>query len=78
MHVYRSATRPYFKRVRAELYGTLPKVHLTEIIVKIDSAVRFSWTLLGRPPRTDLELVYLYTRSRDEHGARATREGAEP
>jgi TnpA family transposase len=54
-------TLPGFKALREELYGELPSVHLPEVLLKIDAQVHFSSILLGHTPRTELELVYLYT-----------------
>ena len=50
-----------FKALREELYRELPAVHLPELLLKVDAQVHFSWILLGRPPRTEGELLYLYT-----------------
>ena len=50
-----------FKAMRAELYRELPAIHLPELLLKVDAQAHFSWILLGRPPRTEAELLYLYT-----------------
>ena len=54
-------TPPGFKALRTEMYGELPATHLPELLMKIDAQVHVSWILLGRAPRTELALVYLYT-----------------
>jgi hypothetical protein len=54
-------TPPGFKALRDELYGELHALHLPELLLKIDAQAHFSWILLGRAPRTEMELVYLYT-----------------
>jgi TnpA family transposase len=46
--------------IREELYASLPTVHLPELMMAIDSEIRFSWILLGREPADDQELLYVY------------------
>ena len=58
-------TPPGFKAVREELYQQLPAIHLPEVLLKIDAQVHFSWILLGRPPRTDRELLICTRRFSD-------------
>src|SRR3984957_9038113 len=36
------------------------QVHLPELMMAIDSEIRFSWILLGREPADDQELLYVY------------------
>lgn len=45
---------------RRELIEAIGPAQLSEILIQIDSLTRFSWTLLGRPPRSELELITLY------------------
>jgi TnpA family transposase len=46
--------------IREELYKSLPSVHLPELMMAIDSEIRFSWILLGREPADEQELLYVY------------------
>jgi TnpA family transposase len=46
--------------IREELYASLPAVHLPELMMAIDSEIRFSWILLGREPADEQELLYVY------------------
>ena len=46
--------------IREELYANLPAVHLPELMMAIDSEIRFSWILLGREPADEQELLYVY------------------
>src|SRR6202453_2912351 len=46
--------------IREELYSNLPTVHLPELMMAIDSEIRFSWILLGREPADEQELLYVY------------------
>ncbi len=46
--------------VREDLYASLPTVHLPELMMAIDSEIRFSWILLGREPADEQELLYVY------------------
>lgn len=54
-------TPPGFQALRTELYGGLTAAHLPEVLMKIEAQVHFSWILLGRAPRTDQELIFLYS-----------------
>src|ERR1017187_253322 len=53
-------TPPDLPELRDALLGSLPMVHLPQILVDVDARVRFSWLLLGREPVSEEELVYLY------------------
>jgi TnpA family transposase len=53
-------TPPELESIREELYASLPTVHLPELIIAIDSEIRFSWILLGREPANEQELLYVY------------------
>lgn len=46
-----------YKRLLAEEMGP---VQLPELILQIDAETRFSWKLLGRPPRDKMELIAVY------------------
>jgi Domain of unknown function (DUF4158)/Tn3 transposase DDE domain len=46
--------------IREELYASLPTIHLAELMMAIDSEIRFSWILLGREPADEQELLYVY------------------
>jgi TnpA family transposase len=46
--------------IREELYANLPTVHLPELMMAMDSEIRFSWILLGREPADEQELLYVY------------------
>ena len=52
---------PDLEFVREELYGSLPSVHLPELIMAMDSEIRISWILLGREPANEQELLYVYS-----------------
>ena len=45
---------------RRVLYRQIPEYQLPEVILEVDSHVRFSWNLLGREPRSFEELLLLY------------------
>ena len=47
--------------LRAAISDAFPRVHLPEVMLEIDSAVRFSWILLGQEPVSEPELLDLYT-----------------
>ncbi len=49
---------PSAHRALADAIGT---VQLSGLMVEIDGLTQFSWTLLGRPARSEKELVTLYT-----------------
>ena len=51
---------PELESIREELYANLPNVHLPELMMAIDSELRFSWILLGREPANEQELLYVY------------------
>ena len=36
------------------------KIQLPDLLVEIDRATRFSWLMLGRPARSEQELIVLY------------------
>ena len=46
--------------LRRALFASRPDGQLPEIILQVDSEVRFSWILLGREPRSRSELLMLY------------------
>lgn len=46
--------------IREELYASLPSIHLPELMMAIDSEIRFSRILLGREPADEQELLYVY------------------
>jgi TnpA family transposase len=46
--------------VRRALFAQVGKVQLPDLLVEIDAATHFSWILLGRTPRSEQELIYLY------------------
>ena len=46
--------------LRRALFASRPDGQLPEIILQVDSEVRFSWLLLGREPRTRSELLMVY------------------
>jgi TnpA family transposase len=46
--------------VRDNLYDSLPKIHLPELLLEVDAQIRFSWILLGREPASDDELLCIY------------------
>ncbi|WP_162071090.1 Tn3 family transposase [Burkholderia sp. THE68] len=48
-------------RLRQAIYQAHPQGQLPEIILEIDSATRFSWLLLGREPRSRVELLMVYS-----------------
>jgi hypothetical protein len=45
---------------RRVLFGHLGSVQLPSVLVEVDSHTRFSWSLLGRAPRSEQELVTVY------------------
>jgi hypothetical protein len=45
---------------RRALFGHLGSVQLPSVLVEIDGHTRFSWSLLGRAPRSEQELVTVY------------------
>ncbi|MGF6734723.1 hypothetical protein OKW50_006895 [Paraburkholderia youngii] len=48
-------------RLRRAIFEAHPPGQLPEIILEIDSATRFSWILLGREPRSRIELLTVYS-----------------
>ena len=46
--------------LRQALFSGRPLGQLPDILMEVDSAVRFSWILLGREPHTRRELVMVY------------------
>jgi hypothetical protein len=48
------------ENTRTELFDELGSTDLPSILVEVDSQVRFSWTLLGRPPARKSELLATY------------------
>ena len=51
---------PRVDPARQALALAVGNAQLTEVIIEIDHLTRFSWTLLGRPARSERELVTLY------------------
>ena len=51
---------PELESIREELYASLPTIHLPELMMVMDSEIRFSWILLGREPANEQELLYVY------------------
>lgn len=54
------AEEPTDNAPRTELFDELGSTDLPSILVDVDSQVRFSWTLLGRPPTRRRELLATY------------------
>lgn len=48
------------RRARKALFDAVGRAQLPNVLVEVDAATRFSWTLLGRQPRSEGELVVLY------------------
>jgi hypothetical protein len=48
------------KTIRRALFSSVGKVQLPDLLVEIDRATRFSWIMLGRPARSEQELILLY------------------
>ena len=48
------------KTTRAELFAAVGSVQLPDVLVQLDSEVRFSWILLDRSPHNERELHTLY------------------
>jgi hypothetical protein len=46
--------------LRNEIAGAIGPVQLPDLLVQVDSEVRFSWILLGRSPHNERELYTLY------------------
>lgn len=51
---------PDVVKLRRALFKNFDNVQLPEVLLEIDSQVRYSWVLLGREPRTVEELLLLY------------------
>jgi TnpA family transposase len=51
---------PRLEPARQALARALGDVQFPEVLIEIDGLTRFSWILLGRPPRSEQELVTLY------------------
>jgi hypothetical protein len=51
---------PRVEQTRRLLSRSLGDVQLPDVLIDVDAKTHFSWTLLERPPRSDLELVTLY------------------
>lgn len=47
-------------KIRSKLFSAVGTAQLPDVIVELDSQIRFSWILLGRAPRTELELLSIY------------------
>ena len=48
------------RAIRIALFAGVGKIQLPDLLVEIDATTRFSWALLGRPPRNEHELIVLY------------------
>ncbi|MGH7084809.1 MAG: Tn3 family transposase, partial [Acetobacteraceae bacterium] len=48
------------KTLRDEIFEAIGPVQLPDLLVQVDSQVRFSWILLGRSPHNERELYTLY------------------
>jgi len=51
---------PRLDQVRRALARAIGETQLPAVLIEIDGLTRFSWILLGRPPRSEHELVTLY------------------
>jgi TnpA family transposase len=51
---------PEVIQLRAKLDQRIGEVQLPEVILAVDAQVRFSWTMLGREPRSAEELLMVY------------------
>jgi TnpA family transposase len=54
------ATPVGLRQTQDRLFAQIGTVQLPELIMEMDSQIRFSWTLLGREPRSVQELLALY------------------
>jgi TnpA family transposase len=54
------ATPASLEATQERLFQQIGTVQLPELIMEMDSQIRFSWTLLGREPRSVQELLALY------------------
>jgi len=48
------------RATRRALYARIGPIELPELLIEVDASTRFSWELLGRPPRSESELITLY------------------
>ena len=48
------------KALRGEIFAAIGSTQLPDVLVQLDSEVRFSWILLGRSPHNERELYTLY------------------
>ena len=46
--------------IRQQIKAGIPTIEFPELMLEIDSHTRFSWQLLNRAPRTEVELIELY------------------
>jgi hypothetical protein len=46
--------------LRRALFVRIGPAQLPNVLVEVDSRTRFSWSLLGRPPRSERKLVTVY------------------
>jgi TnpA family transposase len=51
---------PRLAACRRALFGRMSSVQLPNVLVEVDGHTRFSWSLLGRGPRSEQELVTVY------------------
>lgn len=51
---------PKIKDLRAALSHQIGEIQLPELILTVDSRVRFSWLMLGREPHSTEELLMIY------------------
>lgn len=54
------AEDPRLAPCRRALFGRIGSVQLPNVLIEIDGRTRFSWSLLGRAPRSEQELVTTY------------------
>jgi TnpA family transposase len=51
---------PRVAPARRSLFDAIGDVQLPDVLIDVDAKTHFSWALLGRSPRSELELVTLY------------------
>ena len=51
---------PRLTACRRALFGRMGSIQLPTVLVEVDGHTRFSWSLLGRAPRSEQELVTVY------------------
>lgn len=68
---------PRVDPARQALAVAVGNAQLPEVIIEIDHLTRFSWTLLGRPARSESELVTLCHRALEKLVDLAHRHGVE-